>query len=67
MQKFVQKHLRNERKVYLLIFFFESKFFLLNNFKLITEIEFSGLLLKLGKFVLIFGYFLQGRLDAVIT
>lgn len=50
---------------YLLVFFFKCEFLLLDNLELVTEVEFGGLLLKLGEFVFVFGYLLQGRLNAL--
>ena len=37
---------------------------LLDSLELISEVELCGLLLELGEFVLVFGNFLQCRLDA---
>lgn len=51
-------------KIYLLVFFFKGEFLLLDDLQLVTEVEFGGLLLELGEFVFIFGYLLQGRLNA---
>ena len=49
---------------HLLIFFFQGEFLLLDNFELVTEVEFGGLLLELGEFVLVFGNLLESGLDA---
>lgn len=47
----------------LLVLFLHGELLLFHLFQLITEIEFGGLLLQFGEFVLIFGYFAEGRLD----
>lgn len=52
------------RLAYLFVFFFKGEFLLLDNFELVTEIEFSCFLLKLGEFVLVFGDLFQCRLHA---
>lgn len=49
---------------YLLVFFFKGEFLLLDNFQLVSEVEFSGLLLELGEFVLVLGNLLQSWFDA---
>lgn len=48
---------------YLLVFILHCEFLLFHLLKLITEIEFGGLLLQFGEFVLIFGYFSQRWFD----
>ncbi|KYM81217.1 hypothetical protein ALC53_08288 [Atta colombica] len=53
---------------YLLILLLQGEFLLLDLFQLITEIELGGFLLELGKLVLVFRHFLQGRFHTeVIT
>lgn len=51
---------------YLLLFFFKGEFLLFNNFELITEVKFGGLLLEFGEFVFVFGNLFQGWFDAII-
>ncbi|KYN00662.1 hypothetical protein ALC62_08520 [Cyphomyrmex costatus] len=51
---------------YLLILLLQGEFLLLDLFQLITEIEFGGFLLELGKLVLVLRHFLQGRLHAEV-
>ena len=41
------------------------EFLLFGLFELVTEVEFGGLLLKLGELVLVLGHLLQSGLDAV--
>lgn len=49
---------------YLLIFLFQGEFLLFDNLELVAEVEFGGLLLQLGEFVLVLGDLLQRGLDA---
>src|SRR5512142_2315531 len=51
----------------LLFFFFQCEFLLLDNLKLITEVEFGSLLLELCEFVFVFGNLLQSRLNELAT
>lgn len=49
---------------YFFIFFFQGELLLFDDLKLVTEVEFGGLLLKLGEFVFVFGHLLEGWLNA---
>lgn len=49
---------------YLLLLLLQCEFLLLDHLELVAEVEFSGLLLQLGKFVFVFGDLLQGWLNA---
>ena len=46
-----------------LVLFLHLEFLLFGLFELVTEVEFGGLLLKLGELVLVLGHLLEGRLD----
>lgn len=48
---------------YLLIFVLHCEFLLFHLLKLVAEVEFGGLLLQFGEFVLVFGYFAQRWFD----
>jgi hypothetical protein len=49
--------------LYLLIFVLHCEFLLFHLLKLVTEVEFGGLLLQFGEFVLVFGDFAQRWFD----
>lgn len=52
---------------YLFVLFLQGELLLLDLFQLITEIEFGGFLLELGKLVLVFRHFFQSWFHAEVT
>lgn len=54
----------NKLNNYLFVFLFKGEFLLFDNLQLVTEVEFGGLLLEFGEFVLVFGYLLECRFEA---